>query len=638
MFSPLLMGCILAAVVLGLISFADGAERGQDVLQTLRKDHPRLLFTAEDQKRIQALAKTDPLLARLIQYNQAYAESLEGAPKLEWVLRDGVRLLFVSRDCLSRVASCSMAYRLTGDRRFAQRAARDMLAVAAFSDWHPKHFLDVAEMTTAVAIGYDWCYEALTDEQRKTIRQAIIRHGLKPGLEIYNQGGWWTTGTNNWNEVCNAGMTMGALAIAEDEPELARQIVARAVASAPGGLSVYAPDGTYPEGPTYWHYGTAFAAAMLSALQTALGDDFGLAGTPGLDKTCLYQAHTASPTGLCFNYADCWPGNTLPPEMFFLSRQYNQPLAAWLHRGELEKQFLAVGEEKLASPHGRDRMFALEIAWYDERVSRPKAVDLPLDAFFRSQQDIVLMRSDWGRQDGLYLGIKGGDNLASHGHLDIGSFVLDAGGVRWAHDLGPDDYNLPGYFAGGPGGARWRYFRLNNLSHNTLTIGGRLQNVKAVAKVTHFASTPPRAETVIDLSAAYEGQAQSVRRGAALLDRRAVLIQDEIRGAKDNIRWAMMTAAEITLDGAAATLSHSGHRFRVEILQPAGAKFEVLSAKPPTAQENQNKGFHILAVSVAPDAQGAADIRILMQPMTDQAPVPAPKPKPLSDWPNGGAK
>jgi hypothetical protein len=46
----------------------------------------------------------------------------------------------------------------------------------------------------------------------------------------------------------------------------------------------------------------------------------------------------------------------------------------------------------------------------------------------------------------IYFGIKAGANGAcEHGHYDLGSFVFDAGGVRLAIYLGPDNYALPGY-------------------------------------------------------------------------------------------------------------------------------------------------------------------------------------------------
>lgn len=50
---------------------------------------------------------------------------------------------------------------MTADSRFLERARQEMLAVASFSDWNPSHFLDVAEMTVVMCIGYDWLYDDL---------------------------------------------------------------------------------------------------------------------------------------------------------------------------------------------------------------------------------------------------------------------------------------------------------------------------------------------------------------------------------------------------------------------------------------------------------------------------------------------
>lgn len=48
--------------------------------------------------------------------------------------------------------------------------------------WNPSHFLDVAEMTGGLAIGYDWLYDDLSPESREKIRQAIVAKGLGPAL------------------------------------------------------------------------------------------------------------------------------------------------------------------------------------------------------------------------------------------------------------------------------------------------------------------------------------------------------------------------------------------------------------------------------------------------------------------------
>ena len=221
LFGPVLLPLSLT---LGLLSTTARADR----LATLRAEHPRLLFSVADQQRIQELAKADGLLERLIHQNQINAVDLLRQPSIRYEIPDGKRLLSQCRECIRRVSSMAMAYRLSGDKQLADGAIREMLVAAKFKDWNPSHFLDTAEMTTALAIGYDWLYDVISEQDRKTIRDAIVRHGLQEGLKIYRSRGWWSQRDNNWNQVCNGGMVLGALAIAEHEPELAERIVSSA--------------------------------------------------------------------------------------------------------------------------------------------------------------------------------------------------------------------------------------------------------------------------------------------------------------------------------------------------------------------------------------------------------------------------
>ena len=120
-------------------------------------------------------------------------------------------------------------------------------------------------------------------------------------------------------------------------------------------------------------------------------------------------------------------------------------------------------------------------------------------------------------------GFKAGDNKTNHSHLDLGSFVLESDGVRWAVDLGSDDYDLPGYF----GDKRWSYFRLTNRSHNTATPGDLLQDTQATAPIVKFSGLGPRPFAVADLTAAYPGVAQRIERGVSMIRGARVLIQDD---------------------------------------------------------------------------------------------------------------
>jgi hypothetical protein len=103
-----------------------------------------------------AAARTDPLRAELNKRIIATAKFILTAPPVRQP--DNKIGQEQDRYAVYYILTEAMAYRLTGDERFLQRAKRDLLTVAAFPDWNPQHFLSVGEMSFAVAIGYDWLY------------------------------------------------------------------------------------------------------------------------------------------------------------------------------------------------------------------------------------------------------------------------------------------------------------------------------------------------------------------------------------------------------------------------------------------------------------------------------------------------
>lgn len=213
----------------------------------------------------------------------------------------GYRLLGTSRLVLQRLTTLAMVARVTGDKAYSERAVREMLAAANFFDWNPSHFLDVAEMSLALAIGYDWLYDGLSGTERERIARALIENGLNPSLPTTR---WWIAGTNNWNQVCHSGMSAAAIAVADLEPELAARILNRAIENVPKSARGYAPDGAYPEGPM-WGYGTGFHVVLAAALQQFSGSAFGLDSLPGFQETATYMAEVSGPSGRFFDYSDC---------------------------------------------------------------------------------------------------------------------------------------------------------------------------------------------------------------------------------------------------------------------------------------------------------------------------------------------
>jgi len=296
--------------------------------------------------------------------------------------------------------------------------------------------------------------------------------------------------------------------------------------------------------------------------------------------------------------------------MFWLARTFNQPIFAWHQR------------QHLVRPE------ALDLIWFEPGGKGPVGSDLPLDAFFRGI-DVVFFRSAWEDPKAIFIGFKGGDNRVSHSHLDLGTFVMDAGGYRWAVDLGPDNYNLPGYF----GKNRWTYYRLSTPGHNTLTLGGENQNPRAKAPIIGFGSSPARAWAVADLSSAYAAQAKSVLRGLTLISRREVLVQDELVVAEPvDVVWSLHTPAKVELMGNEALLSQGDWRVKAQILQPAGAHFEVTKADPPPPQAQQPNVRKLLVR--LPGAVGELRLAVLLSPYPadSKPPEETPEVKPLKAW------
>ena len=202
--------------------------------QTLDYDnvapHPRLLLRSGDAEAMRALPSKSANARAVHERIIAEADKMLSAEPVRREMT-GRRLLSVSREALRRIFYLSYAHVVTADDRYAARAEREMLAVCEFADWNPSHFLDVGEMTMAVAIGYDWLYGRLSRRSRSIIGTAIYEKGLRASEN--DRHAWFFRAENNWNQVCNAGMIFGALATLERSPEYCKALIDRCVASNP---------------------------------------------------------------------------------------------------------------------------------------------------------------------------------------------------------------------------------------------------------------------------------------------------------------------------------------------------------------------------------------------------------------------
>jgi hypothetical protein len=592
--------------------------------------HPRLFLDPEAEAHLARKLASDPTLNQARAYVFRVAEALLDVAPVERV-KVGRRLLGISRTCLKRVLALSLTYRLTGDVRYADRAQAEMLAAADFTDWNPSHFLDVAEMTAALAIGYDWLYHELDPAARITIREAIIEKGLETSLE----GGWWVVATNNWNQVCHGGLTLGALAVMEDAPDLAAQIIERAVANVPRSMAEYAPDGAYPEGPTYWRYGTTYNVLLIDGLTSALGTDFDLTQREGFLASSDYYLHVTGPTGTFFNYSDCGTDGGIAPAMHWFAGQRDKPSLLWFERNAL-KAFLS--NPPKAEGQG-NRLFPMLLIWGQPLAETPQPAEIHWKG--EGTTPVAMHRSRWDDPQATYVALKGGSPGANHAHMDAGTFVMEAGGVRWASDLGAQSYHDLesqgiALWDSGQDGERWEVFRLNNASHNTLVVEGERQRVDGYAPIVAHAEEGSMPHTIVDLSPVYAGQLAAAQRGAALREDGSVLIQDEIEtlAHETSIRWGMVTRADVEIRNATTAILRQGDkRLVVRVAGPAEDAISLETyetADPPHDYDAPNPGTRMLGFTTTLPASTETRWTVHLSPGAEVGERPAVRP--LAAW------
>ena len=570
--------------------------------------HPRLLLLQGEEDEIKKTIESDEIWAGIHNFITGESDRIIDLPPVRRVLI-GRRLLDKSREALRRIFYLSYSWRMTSESRYLERAEKELIAVSAFSDWNPSHFLDVAEMIMAVAIGYDWLYDGLSDPVRQILKTAILEKGLKPSLDSSFNG--WLKATHNWNQVCNAGMTYGAVAVMEDYFDLSKSIIDRARTSITLPMADYEPDGAYPEGYSYWGYGTTFNIMFLSAVEKLFGQDFLPVINNGFMKTAGYMLNMTGPSGICFNYSDCGQGGSFHPAMLWFASRLNDLSVLWSEKFHLLNKGLP-----------NDRLLPAAMIWGTgitmDKITTPQS----LIWVGQGKNPVALMRTSWTDKETVFVGFKAGSPSVNHGHMDIGSFVMDVNGERWAMDFGPQDYNSletagVNLWNMQQNSQRWEVFRYNNFVHNTLTVDNQLQKVDGYAPIVKYSGNPKMIHAVADISGVYQGNLKKAIRGIAVVEQKYVMIRDEVETTAESktVRWTLLSPAEVTITGKNVTeLSKNGKKMIMKVVSPSNVEMKTWSTEPPNEYDAENPGTVLTGFETIIPANTKAVLTVLLMP------------------------
>jgi len=555
---------------------------------------PRLILSPQLEHLIwQQLDKGDTLVSMGLELIRRNADSLLHLDPLVRQMT-GRRLLGVSREAIGRLTTLSLAYRFIRDQAHLQRLEEELKAVCNFSSWNPSHFLDVAEMATGVALAIDWAGEWLSPEVNRMARNTLVNKALKPGLESSGDN-WWITSSNNWNLVCHGGLSMAALVVYEDAPELSAAILHQAVEHIPKALEPYAPEGIYPEGVSYWFYATTFLTSTLSAFETAMGTDFGFAGAPGVMESAVFSQVMAGPSGEYYNFFDSGLGGFQSLTHLGLLSWFAQRSGSgfdWGAYGSLINKDL--NEMKLVRGTRFYPVHFLNLAHLGGE--KPDEFAWPEVWSGGGDEPIVIIRDSQNNPDAFFLAAKGGRAADNHGNMDAGSFVFELDGVRWSIDPGNQNYNELEQILGGglwsnaQESPRWSLLTKNSGGHSTLIVNGKMH--LADARTSLFSSelqtTIP--QFTFDLSALYGDQMKVARRTFSRITETRLRINDKLlfSSKTNSMTWQMITRADLQVQGEQVELHQDGKILYLRVISAAPFEVKEVSLSPPPLTYDKN--------------------------------------------------
>ena len=399
-----------------------------------------------------------------------------------------------------------------------------------------------------------------------------------------------------------------------------RKMIEKALESNKPALEVmYSPDGNYPEGSGYWCYGTLYQVLMLAALNSTLGTDNGLSDTPGFSKTAEYMLYMTGLNSKFFNYSDCAPSSTAALASWWFADKYSNPSLLYN-----ELKMLKNGEYASCA---ENRLLPMIMAFANNL--NLDAISAPSNKLWsgKGETPVVMVHTDWTYTDtDKYLGIKGGKAGSSHGHMDAGSFVYDAYGVRWSMDFGLQSYTtLESVLAGlggnlwdmGQNSMRWDVFRLNNLNHSTISINDARHRVNGAATLTTTINTATELGATFDLTEVVSDQAASATRTVKIVNDKDLVVMDEIKARTDKsakVRWCMVTPAIPTVESNRIVLTNGS---KVMYLTASGSvkpTYKQWSTTSENSYDQANPGTYMVGFEATVTANQTATFTTTLSP------------------------
>ena len=410
--------------------------------------YPKLLFTFDDLAHIRGNAKIGHTANTFAMMEKAADNYLKTGDRIHGNNAAGGRMLHYN------VSNLAMTGYIKRDMRYIDRAI-DLLissaeAYSAQDYYNMNGDIGMGDAAHAYAVGYDWLYPFMNDEQKEKIREILYEVGEK----IHTLDGLTTEKpavTSNHNSVASGGMGLAALVLG-DRPEW--------LSHAREQIAVYYQTsmdstGFNGEGISYYCYGALGAHTFSEAyLRTHPGDDLiekYSSSREFLDMLVNYTkpgGHGYVPLGDSSGLIEPAGG------IIYLISKYRHSTALWAY---LEMTGINGNRTYGLGGNGNGASAPYILIWADNSIvpESPADAGLPVNSSYVWGYETY--RDGWDDLSTLVTFTSGYTPHRGHNHRDENTFTFYSKGEEFAID--------PGYHPS------------ETLSHNGLLIDGVGQSV-----------------------------------------------------------------------------------------------------------------------------------------------------------------
>jgi hypothetical protein len=507
--------------------------------------HPRLLFDSQTFERFKnrfSSARFAAVLDNFLKRARSSREKIvaeklvfdiDQFPKDDWIA--SLPAWYTDRFMAFREAlfNNAVAYASGREADAGLFCRKLLLVLARWPQWnHPwmearafHTYYPLGEFAEAYALAYDLTFELMTEEERKTVRNGLLKNYVVPAYKTYVEGDQITSQSSNWISHIAGGALFSLIALYGDEAapdDLEPWLTGFILKLHKYLTTVFGKDGSYGEGFRYYNFAMQSLGKILPPLNRLLRVDLAQPIRQSYMET-LWSS--LIPKNIGFSFGDTesylkkesqawWIGTESGPmnNWAWLLNLTQDPYLAWLYRSLKE-------------------IDTLQEVLYDVDDIQPRKPDsLGLVKFFPDIGTAVF-KSGWGENDFVFSWRCG--PFINHQHMDQGTFYLADHGQVFLEER----YDGEHHYYDDP---IYRTHAIQPISHNTILIDRNPQSQKTgdpsgfapglndQARFRRWLDSESFSFVSGSLEALYRDKVKQLNRSVLFIKPRSIILIDEV--------------------------------------------------------------------------------------------------------------